>query len=55
MGNVWKNQSNSIKARKQFLLNLDEQGNYRRYWSRRINKEHLLVYVVSGTKGRDQK
>jgi toxin YoeB len=25
------------------------------YWSRRITGEHRLVYVVSGTKGKDQK
>ncbi|WP_162415777.1 Txe/YoeB family addiction module toxin [Cyclobacterium roseum] len=31
------------------------KGNYRGYWSRRINKEPRLVYAVSGTKGRDQK
>ncbi|SHM85426.1 toxin YoeB [Cyclobacterium lianum] len=31
------------------------KGNYRGYWSRRINKEHRLVYAVLGTKGRDQK
>ncbi|WP_163379708.1 type II toxin-antitoxin system YoeB family toxin [Cyclobacterium sp. SYSU L10401] len=44
-----------MKTVKQFLLNLDEQGNYRGYWSRRINREYRLVYAVSGTKGRDQK
>ncbi len=29
--------------------------NLKGYWSRRISREHRLVYKVSGIKGRDQK
>ncbi|MEL7159760.1 MAG: Txe/YoeB family addiction module toxin [Bacteroidota bacterium] len=29
--------------------------NYQGYWSRRINKEHRLVYRIAGKRGEDQR